>query len=136
MSGGSQNQVAPTHGIFAQYRRIDSSVREAIGGAANQRAVRVFCERQMPAFLGRDPADLPAQITRLPSRLFLVGRVQAEAYLLAVFLEDGIVDSRCVGAAQVVPDVVQRLFPDAAFGGSGLHGRLYSDDRLGRSGRG
>jgi hypothetical protein len=58
--------------------------------------------------------------------------LDAAAYLLAVSLEDGIVDFSRVGAIQVVPDVLQRLFPDPALDGGGLHRRLYMGEPPGQ----
>ena len=54
--------------------------------------------------------------------------LDAAAYLLAVSFEDDIVDFNCVGAMQVVPDVLQRLFPDPAFDDGGLHRQLYTGE--------
>ncbi len=66
------------------------------------------------------------------ARLVLVDGPQAAAYLLAVFLEDGIAASGRVGTVQVVPDVAERLFPAPGFGLWSLHGRLYSVRSPGR----
>ena len=120
--------AVPGAGLDAGPDQVDPALRRP----ADQVALRVVLrERQVPPFAGGDPADLAAQVLHPSSRQFLVDRVQAAAYLLAVSFEDGIVDSGVVGTVQIVPDSRQRLL-SAAFGTSGAHGKSYRNGRRNR----
>jgi hypothetical protein len=57
---------------------------------------------QCPPQFHQQPHPLSTRISDSVS----CGRVPVAAYLLAVFLEDGLVDSRRAGTVQVVPDTV------------------------------
>jgi hypothetical protein len=78
------------------------------------------------------PPDEHCLLVIFASPQFLVEGAHAEAYLLAVSFEGGIVDFSRVGAIQVVPDALQRLFPVPAVDGSGLHGECtgWGDRRI------
>jgi hypothetical protein len=62
-------------------------------------------EGKPSSILAGQPADLLSQFFQPPSRQILVGSAETAAYLLAVSLEDGIVDARRGGTIEVVPDV-------------------------------